>query len=129
MRSRCGSASSTSHPVPGSHTSLPQKYGAPTDLSSHLRYKSCQNRVHALAALLPYPSGEGPWGPLCPPGEEEETMSRMTLPRSIAALTLVLGLGLLSPAWAAGKPPRQPASPAPAAVPQPDAVEALRSWF
>lgn len=56
-------------------------------------------------------------------------MSRMTLPRSIAALTLVLGLGLLSPAWAAGKPPRQPASPAPAAVPQPDAVEALRSWF
>jgi hypothetical protein len=56
-------------------------------------------------------------------------MSRRILPRSIAALTLVLGLGLLSPAWAAGRPPRPPAPPAPAAAPQPDAVEALRSWF
>jgi hypothetical protein len=59
-------------------------------------------------------------------------MSRMTLPRCITALTLVLALGLLSPAWAAGNPPRRPAppaSPAPAAAHQPDAVAALRSWF
>jgi hypothetical protein len=56
-------------------------------------------------------------------------MSRMTLPRSIPALTLVLGLGLLSPAWAAGKSPRQPAPPAPAAAAQPDAVQALRTWL
>jgi hypothetical protein len=53
----------------------------------------------------------------------------MTLPRTITALTLVLALGLLSPAWAAGKPPRPPAPPAPAAAPQLDAVAALRSWF
>jgi len=53
----------------------------------------------------------------------------MTLPRSITALTLVLGLGLLSPAWAAGKSPRLPAPPAPAVAPQTDAVEALRAWF
>jgi hypothetical protein len=56
-------------------------------------------------------------------------MSRMTLPRSVAALALALGLGLLSPAWAAGRLPRQPAPPAPAAAPQLDAVAALRSWF
>jgi hypothetical protein len=56
-------------------------------------------------------------------------MSRMTLPRFITALTLVLGLGLLSPAWAAGKSPRLPAPPAPAVAPQTDAVEALRAWF
>ncbi|HXO30654.1 MAG TPA: hypothetical protein VOA80_25150 [Thermoanaerobaculia bacterium] len=56
-------------------------------------------------------------------------MSRMTLPRFITALTLVLGLGLLSPAWADGKAPRQPAPQASAAAPQPDAVAALRSWF
>lgn len=56
-------------------------------------------------------------------------MSRMTLPRSVTALTLILSLGLLSPAWAAGVSPRQPAPPAPAAASQPDAVEALRSWF
>lgn len=56
-------------------------------------------------------------------------MSRMTLPRSIAALTLVLGLGLLSPAWAAGPSPRPPAAPAPAAAHQPDAAAALRSWL
>ena len=56
-------------------------------------------------------------------------MSRTTLPRVITALTLVLGLGLLSPAWAAGKPPRQPAPPAPAAASQLDAVAALQSWF
>ncbi len=56
-------------------------------------------------------------------------MSRMTLPRCITALTLALGLGLLSPAWAAGKAPRQPAPPAPAAAPQLDAVAALGSWF
>jgi len=56
-------------------------------------------------------------------------MSRMTLPRSIAAVTLVLGLGLLSPAWAAGKSPRPPARPVPAAATQPDAVAALRSWL
>jgi hypothetical protein len=56
-------------------------------------------------------------------------MSRMTLSRSVAALTLALGLGLLSPAWAAGQPPRQPAPPAPAAASQLDAVAALRSWF
>ena len=56
-------------------------------------------------------------------------MSRMTLPRSITALTLVLGLGLLSPAWAAGRSPRQPVPPAPAVAPQLDAVAALRAWF
>ncbi len=56
-------------------------------------------------------------------------MSRMTLLRSVTALTLVLGLGLLSPAWAAGKAPRQTASPAPAAAHQPEAVAALRAWF
>ena len=53
-------------------------------------------------------------------------MSRTTLPRFVTALTVVLALGLLSPAWAAGKTPRPPA---PAAAPQPDAVAALRSWF
>jgi hypothetical protein len=52
----------------------------------------------------------------------------MTLPRFITALTLILALGLLSPAWAGGKP-RPPAPPAPAAAPQPDAVAALQSWF
>jgi len=56
-------------------------------------------------------------------------MSRMTLPRFITALTLVLALGLLSPSGAAGKPPRQPAPPAPAAAPQLDAMAALQSWF
>lgn len=56
-------------------------------------------------------------------------MSHVTLPRCVTALTLALGLGLLSPAWAAGRPPRQPVPPAPAAAHQPDAVAALRSWF
>jgi len=56
-------------------------------------------------------------------------MSRITQPRSITALILILGLNLLSPAWAAGKSPRQPAPPAPAAAHQPDAVAALRAWF
>jgi hypothetical protein len=53
----------------------------------------------------------------------------MFLPRSIPALTLVLGLGLLSPAWAAGRSPRPPATPPPATAVQPDAVAALRSWL
>jgi hypothetical protein len=56
-------------------------------------------------------------------------MSRMTLPRSITALTLVLGLNLLSPAWAAERSPRRPTPPVPAAAHQPDAVEALRAWL
>ena len=56
-------------------------------------------------------------------------MSHVTLPRCITALTLALGLGLLSPAWAAGRPARQPAPSAPAAAHQLDAVAALRSWF
>jgi len=56
-------------------------------------------------------------------------MSRIVLPRSVAALTLVLVLGLLSPAWAAGQPHPQPAPPAAAAAAHADAVEALRSWF
>jgi len=56
-------------------------------------------------------------------------MSRMVLSRSLAALTLVLGLGLLSPAWAAGKPSPPPAPPAPAAALHADAVAVLRSWL
>jgi uncharacterized SAM-binding protein YcdF (DUF218 family) len=55
-------------------------------------------------------------------------MSRMVLSRSLVALILVLGLGLLSPAWAAGRPSSPPARPAPAAAPHAGAVEALRSW-
>jgi len=56
-------------------------------------------------------------------------MSRMVLSRSLAVLTLVLGLGLLSPAWAAGKPSPPPAPPAPAAALHAGAVAALRSWL
>jgi hypothetical protein len=56
-------------------------------------------------------------------------MSRIVLPRTVAALTLVLVLGLFSPASAAGPPHQQPSSPAPAAAPHADVVEALRSWF
>jgi hypothetical protein len=56
-------------------------------------------------------------------------MSHIVLPRTVAALTLVLVLGLLSPAWAAGPPHRQPPSPAPAAAPHAGVAEALRSWF
>lgn len=49
------------------------KGDVPTNLSSHFKTKSCQNRVHALAAFAATPVGDGGHGgPLYPPGEEKE---------------------------------------------------------
>ncbi len=56
-------------------------------------------------------------------------MSRIVLPRCLAARTLVVGLCLFSPVWAAGTSHPQPATPAPAAAPHADTVGTLRSWL
>jgi hypothetical protein len=58
-------------------------------------------------------------------------MSRIVLTRSLAALTLVLGLCLFSPVWATGTSHPRPAAPAPAAASRADAgaVKTQRSWL
>jgi len=56
-------------------------------------------------------------------------MSRIVLPRYLAALTLALALCMFSPVWAAGKSHPRVSTPAPAAAPHADAAETLRSWF